>query len=701
MKILKIIILLFQCVWIHAQTFEISGKVVDGIDNQYLAGAIIRVKNSGQIIVSSAHGEFAIKNLNPGNYTFNISMYGYETKDIRVSLSNSDTSISVSMIPVINDMEAIVITGTKSEKKLKETPVLTQVISPEKLKEAGITNVGAALEYEISGLDFNVAQNPLRPSITFQGMNASYILLLLNGERIAGEKNGNLDFYRLNLDNVERIEIVRGASSVLYGSNAIGGVVNIITKRPVLPFEMNAMGRYSNYNELESGIILSMKRKNVATLSNIVYNQSDGYDLTTKAVLNSPWHTQEKYKNGSIGQQFEFYPVKNLTVITNGGLYYNRLFVSRVKQADSAYAGINGFAKAIYKINDSSDFVFSYSTDHYSTYSILINNNNKHIRSSYDYIQSVKLTSNLKFYKSTLTTGLDYTPEQLYSGYLTSGIKKATESAGYLQFDYKFNKIYSAIGGIRVTNHSSYGLNAVPKISFMARAGTAILRLSYGFGYRSPTLKELYYYFEHFGMFTLLGNPGLKPERSQYLGISLEINKKQVSHTFNIYYNRITNLISNRWIDSLTAKYVNDSSAAIFGVDIMEKISPFRNFLISTGISIVNARNMVTRQQLYNISPVSANFNVSYSFKTFHENTLIELYGKYNGSRKYEPVNGIEYSDRPYNIWKLSFTQHYKNILTFTFGIDNIFNVIDPKSFDNLSPGRRYFIALNLKLTSY
>jgi outer membrane cobalamin receptor len=151
---------------------------------------------------------------------------------------------------------------------------------------------------------------------------------------------------------------------------------------------------------------------------------------------------------------------------------------------------------------------------------------------------------------------------------------------------------------------------------------------------------------------------------------------------------------------------MNDSSATIIGVDFMEKVVPINKMMITGGISLVDARNSVTGTHLSSISPVSANFNFKYSFDCLRQKTSFDLSGKYNGFRTYVPIAipgepAQTFKDNPYSLWKTSITQMYKSRLSLTFGIDNIFNTVNPKSFDNISPGRKYFFSLNLQLSKY
>lgn len=154
------------------------------------------------------------------------------------------------------NMEDVVITATRTPLPLKKTPVITRVITARDLESRGVATIQEALENELAGVEFH--QAGYGTSLSFQGLDARYVLFLVNGERMAGETYGNIDYARIPVSNIERIEIVRGASSVLYGSNAMGAVVNIITKMPQKQVEVNASLRYGtpyqdNRNETLEG----------------------------------------------------------------------------------------------------------------------------------------------------------------------------------------------------------------------------------------------------------------------------------------------------------------------------------------------------------------------------------------------------------------------------------------------------------------
>ena len=130
-------------------------------------------------------------------------------------------------------LEQVVVTGTRTPKPLKDMPVSTKVISTEDIRKVDATNVLDLLQQEVPGLEFTYSMGSV--VMNMGGFDGNNILFLVDGERMAGETMDNVDYNRLNLSSVDHIEIVKGASSTLYGSQAMGGVINIITKTNVDP----------------------------------------------------------------------------------------------------------------------------------------------------------------------------------------------------------------------------------------------------------------------------------------------------------------------------------------------------------------------------------------------------------------------------------------------------------------------------------
>lgn len=151
----------------------------------------------------------------------------------------------------VRSIDNIVVTATRTPLPLKDAPVITRVINAVDIERSGAYSLRNLMETELAGVEFHQAGYGV--SMSFQGLDARYVLVLVDGERMAGETYGNVDLGRIPLSSVERIEIVRGASSVLYGSNAMGAVVNVITRMPKNKVEVKGSARYGTRYQKNSG----------------------------------------------------------------------------------------------------------------------------------------------------------------------------------------------------------------------------------------------------------------------------------------------------------------------------------------------------------------------------------------------------------------------------------------------------------------
>lgn len=677
---------------IFSQGVTLSGYVT-GTDSSSVTGATITLKGTTFGTVTDKKGYYKINRIIPGTYILRVSYIGFETQERPVDILREDNHCDFSIRESDIDLNEVVVTGTKSEKTLKDVPVITQVISARKMLDLGITNVPDALQNMVPGL--SMSQFGTRASVTLQGMDAKYVLFLIDGERIAGEVNGDIDYSMLNLENIDRIEVIKGASSSLYGSNAIGGVINIITKKINEPFDAKFYSRYSKYNELYSGGSIGLKKGIIGSRTSFNYSHTDGYDITPESMHD--W-TQNPYSSFSISQKFEITPSSRLSLIPYFSYYqFERGNVS-ARPAHDLYTDLNAGLKGQYYFGKHS-IDFSYYRDRYSTYDVLELLNNKRDTASYDFIQTLRMQGNFHLSdKNNLTAGLEYNYERLFSTRVSGGLKRADEGVFYVQEDIRFGERWDLIAGIRGSYHSNYGLNAAPKISVMYKQGFLNFRASAGTGFRSPALKELYFNFDHFGEFYVIGNPQLKPESSKYISGSVEFSKPWNNSSITVYSNEISDMITDRWLPDtvqLTRQYENIASASVYGIDFISKQKIFDGFWLSAGYSYVHSNDNETKLQLYGTTKHSGNFAADYNFRKKDYSFTAQLYCKLMGEKFYEiTADGISH-DRPYSTWRITLSQEYK-WLRLSEGLDNIFSVIIPQNIDFISPGRRFFVGMNI-----
>jgi outer membrane receptor for ferrienterochelin and colicins len=691
---LLILICLLSCTSvIFSQVVSLSGYVT-GTDSSSVIGATISLKGSTFGTVTDKKGFYRLNKINPGKYTLRVSYIGFETQEKTVDIQKADGLLDFQLKESNIDLNEVVVTGTKSEKTLKNVPVLTQVISARKMLELGITNATDALEKMVPGL--NISHFGTQISVTLQGMDAKYVLFLIDGERIAGEVNGDIDYSMLNLENIDRIEVIKGASSSLYGSNAIGGVINIITKKINEPFDAKFYSRYSKYNEVYTGGSIGLKKGMIGSRTSFNYSHTDGYDLTPETP--SDW-TQNSYNSINLNQKFEITPSSSLSVVPYFGYYQFERNNGMLTHAHDLYKDFNTGLKGQYFVGKHS-FDFSYYRDRYNTFKVYEQiNNGKDSLVSYDIIQTLRTQGNFHLTdKNYLIAGLEYNQENLSSVRLKDSKPKAAgEAVFYVQEDVRLGERWDVIAGIRTSYHSNYGFNAAPKISLMFKQGSLNFRASAGTGFRSPSLKELYMYFDHFGEWYIIGNPQLKPESSRYISGSVEYSKPWNNSSITVYRNVLTNMITDRWLDStqLTRQYENVASASVWGIDLISKQKIFDGFWLSAGYSYVNSHDNVTQLQLYGSTKNSGNVSAEYNFRKKDYAFTAHLNCKLMGQKFYEITSTGTSQDRPYADWRITISQQYK-WLRISTGLDNIFNVVIPRNIDFISPGRRFFVGLNV-----
>lgn len=671
---------------------KLTGRVLTA-DSLPLPGATVIAESTTLGTVSDDNGFYRIDRIPQGTYTIRVSLLGYETLEKTVVIkrggNNADFVIKESDI----NLNEVVVTATRSEKTLKNVPVLTQVISATQMLNSGIDNVPDALQNMVPGLD--VSQFGTRTSISLQGMDAKYVLFLMDGERIAGEVNGDIDYSMLNMENIDRIEVIKGASSSLYGSNAIGGVVNIITKKITEAFDAKLYSRYSKYNELYTGGGISFRKGILGSRTSMNYTHTDGYDITPESSYD--W-TQNPYNSYTVNQKFELTPNSRLSISPYFGFYrFERGNVS-ARPAHDLYQDFNAGMKGRYYLGKHT-IDFSYYRDRYDAFNVLELLNNQKDRVSYDILHTLRTQGSFELSgNNNLIAGMEYNYENLFSIRNEGGLKGVGEGVVYLQEDLRYGEKLNIVAGVRASLHGSYGFNAAPKLSVMFIQEPLSFRASVGTGFRSPSLKELYMNFDHFGEWYIIGNTGLKPESSKYISGSVEFSRPWNNSSVTVYRNSLKDMITDRWLpDSvrLTRQYENIASANVWGIDFMTKQKIIKGLRITAGYSYVHSHDNETGLQLYGTTKHSGNIAADFSIRKKRQTFSAQIYGKLSGEKFYEISEGKTYRDRPYNSWRITVSHQYKWLST-SAGMDNIFNVVIPQNIDFISPGRRFFIGLNI-----
>ena len=186
---------------------------------------------------------FCCKDIKEGTYTLRTSCLNYAPVTQKVSQSQKEMVIRLKGTTF--NMDQVVVTGTGTHHKLKDSPVPVEVISQRDLQNANPSSFQDALVKLVPSI--SVQTTAMGTTLYVNGLPDKYLLVLINGKKVAGDISGSIDYDRINMDAVKRIEVLKGASSALYGSDAIAGVINIITDDPKSALNVSSNTRVSSH----------------------------------------------------------------------------------------------------------------------------------------------------------------------------------------------------------------------------------------------------------------------------------------------------------------------------------------------------------------------------------------------------------------------------------------------------------------------
>jgi len=649
-------------------------------------------------------------------------------------------------------LNPVVVTGSGHHQRLKSTATPVHVLSSQEIKEQGITTFDGALTRMMPQV--SMAPNSMGTFLRLNGLGNKYILILINGQKLTGDISNNVDLNRINMARVKRIEVLDGAASSLYGSDAIAGVINIITDQPTRDLiSVTSDTRVSGHGQLTENIALDIYKNGFGSYTSFSRDQADGYRINdVEYVKGSETETQPTiapfftgYRANLVGQKFTYSPDEHLAL--NAGIDYSYKITDRPNTRkditggtdyEMRYKGLRWNVGGIYKFTSRNSLQADFTVDRFrygkqydvatKTYAID------------DYVQSKKQRSmegQLKailglMKNSTTILGADWRKDYLTA---TSGNinQNAYTAAAFAQHEMLFFDRLTATVGLRLTYHETFNWHLTPKATLMYAPGNFRLRATYSAGFRAPGLDELYYHYFSVNRGKaqiIFGNKGLKPEKSNYFSLNAEYRSNILAVSVTGFMNRIKDMVIRDNIDvdatSLAmlqvefpemtddqaqklerySLYKNSDKGDVKGVQVNVSANLFRGFNLSANYVYTYARTCSGDQwtplerSIRNAATVAANY--------FHNWGNYGLNVNINGrlqSKTYYP----DYEDAPgYGVWNLNTTHSFDGLkhlyLEPSIGIDNIFNKVDRRidssnrKYALYSPGRMLVIGLKLRI---
>jgi len=685
---------------------SIKGKIYTE-DDEPLAGANIVVANTSMGTASREDGTYEISGLKNGEHRVRVSFFGYETMEKTVNIDNQDVVLDFKMIETSIDLNTIVVTGTKTEKNLKNTPVVTQIISSRELEHKDVNDITNALELSVPGIEFE--SHARGKSMTLQGIDSRYMLFLIDGERLAGETQGDIDYSRINMADIQRIEVVKGAGSTLYGSNALGGVINIITKDPADKFNLSSSSRFSNYNTQNYQLSVGSKLGKFSTQTSSVFNYTDGYDMLS----GDSFRTQEREDAVVINEHIRYSATENLLLEGNVSFMNKNRDNTLESLYDRRNRNFTYGAKASWFWNSQNNISLTWNSDNYELLNKVTENE---LVSDYNNLSNnARLLANFKLADWNLFTfGSEYISENLTAPRNNIEDKTNTDYIVFAQEDIQMGNSLNFICGVRANNNSQYGWHVTPRFSAMYKIWDLTLRGNHSMGYKTPTLKEKYMSFQIPApgppMF-LVGFEGLKPETSEYTSVSAEYIRSGISLSVSVYRNNISDMISED-MDNYTVKpggvieyaYRNYGEVLLKGVDILLKSKLYKNLFFSGSLTFSKKYDELEEKEFENVRNFYGKFNLDYNLNAKNYDLNLNLQSNFYGAKTINLMNemthDMEILELPgFSLWELTTTHTYKSNYFIKIGLDNILDFKDESGgYNTGSPGRTFFFGLGIKI---
>ena len=652
-------------------------------------------------------------------------------------------------------LQEVVVTGTGTQHLLKDAPVQTEVISHRQLQQFA----GKSIEDILSGLTASFAfnENDMGSHLQMNGLGNSYVLILVDGRRLHGDNGGENDLSLIDPHNIEKIEIVKGASSALYGSDAIAGVINIITrKHREQGLMLENTSRVGSYGDIRQHNGIALNYGKFSSYTNFQLQHSDGWQNTSEEALSqTEYHitdsrnkTVNRHTNWQLAEHLTYQLTPKIELYADGSIYWKRIYRPcgkhpgvDVKTYDMQYNNASISVGGKWKLNETD--VITLDADWkrhaykyvYTDTTLTDGYVNGRFTNYFPYfpgdkeLQSDQRLTQISLkgvfalpYEQMLSAGFDYRYDWLEAPMRVKG-GKATDNtqAIYVQDEWALLNPLYLTAGLRLTRNEGFGTRLTPKLSAMLKLGELRLRATWSQGYKTPTPKELHYqYIRNMnGVYLYLGNTDLKAQTSNYFGVSAEYTLGHLTMTLSGYYNKVDNMIALVTIPTSEApgdlivqydpmrvrQYQNMEDAKTYGIDFTARYQT-KHFTAGGSYSYLDTKahqydsdhEVMQEVTIDGMAHHKANWYVTWNHdfsKLYHLG--IGIYGRMSSKRYYQ----IDGNGKGYQIWRLATTHQLGKNLRLEAGIDNIFNYIDKTPhglhLGTTTPGTTVYASLTVR----
>ena len=627
--IFALTVLAVGSIYMYAQTRQVTdanigGHVVDAETGEHLPGCVIKILGTSLATSTDASGHYIFRDLRPGEYTLEARGLGYVTTKLDTSVKAAQTvELNFSVQPDAFMLDQVVVTSSKSETRRRESPSLVNVLNGAAFQRLGACSLADGLDFQPGVRVENDCQNCGFTQVRINGLDGHYSQILMNSRPVFSALTGVYGLEQIPANMIDRVEVMRGGGSALFGSSAVGGTINIITKDPMVNSAQVAhrltsigpSGAFDNNTTLNASVVTD---NGLAGL--FIYGQSryrDGYDH------NGDGFTEvAQLKTQTLGARgfFRTSDISKLTVEYHNTHEYRRggdrlnvppHMAMIAEQTDhNIHAG-----EATY------DLWLRDRRDHLSLFAATQNTRRQSYYGSdmdpdaYGRTSDVVITAGSQwthpmdrflFMPAELVAGLEYSFNRLHDvtvGY-DHDVKQCVRIySAYLQNEWR-DRRWGFLAGARVDKHSMIsGPIVSPRVNIRYNPVENVnLRASYSTGFRSPQAYDEDFHVAIVGgerVVTVLA-PGLKQESSQSVSLSADLYHRFGNVQTNLlvegFFTDLRDVFALRQLDGTDAmgnavlERYNGSGARVMGINLEAKAFFSSHFDMQGGVTIQSSR---------------------------------------------------------------------------------------------------------------
>ena len=701
----------------YSQTYNISGTVTDSLGKP-LIGVNVIILETGFGAATNDNGNYEIQNLKPGIYTIEFSMVGFRKRTFTNQLiKNKPIILNVKLTEQPVQSEQVVVTAGKYEQKISELPVSADVLPAREIADKDITNLGDAMRY-VPGVQMVGDQISIRGSSGYSRGAGTRVLLEIDGIPYYTGDTGEIIWEILPVSEIQRVEVIKGAASSLYGSSAIGGVINVITKpigeKPVTYIKLGE-GIYDKPSYAQWEWTKKARLFNQITLSHSNRFGKFGYSFSLTRLSNLNYYQSGFYKRyiGYFKGLYNFSSSSSLTFFANtlnqnhGNFLYwkdvkHALIPPDADQGQTVKSNRYMFG-AVYKDVLSDDFFIQIKGSYYRTdWADQTASKNSSKTDLYrGEVQLNKTFGNNFILVSGIEANTSRVTSNIFGNPTSFGI------GAYSQGDYDFNfPLKLSIGARYDFNklNNSEGMSAFsPKAGLNYKVSDKIiLRSSFGTGFRAPTLAEAFTTTTAGGL-TVKPNPSIKPEKNWTAEIG-------VNYQTAYWVNLDAAVFQNEFYDFIEpgvdpadglVQFSNITRARIQGLEFNSNFNFFKNHIkLSIDYTYLWARDLTKHQALRYRPRNSVTSSLDFNFDNIDAGADFRYWSKVE-QMDYELVNlGILKDGRVrVPVYVLDLRASYNLVKVglpakVYFNINNVLNYNYVVLIGNLAPVRNYSLSM-------